>query len=101
MIEWESDTMSNVIDDFGKKRKTAIVFGAMRSGYGIDQIADEAMTVGQLKEMLTDIDDDVMIVLSHDNGYTYGSLSFVADLREERDGEYGIEYESIEEMRLW
>ena len=59
------------------------------------------MTVGQLKKILEDVDDDVMIVLSHDNGYTYGSLSFVADLREERDGEYGIEYESIEELRLW
>lgn len=54
--------------------RKAIVFEAPRTGYGIDQIADEAMTVGELKEILEGLDDDTLFVLSHDNGYTYGSI---------------------------
>lgn len=55
--------------------RQAIVFDARREGYGIDQIADRAITVGELKELLEDWDDDTLFVLSHDNGYTYGSIS--------------------------
>ena len=54
--------------------RKAIVFEAPRTGYGIDQIADDAMTVGELKEILEGLDDDTLFVLSHDNGYTYGSI---------------------------
>lgn len=54
--------------------RKAIVFEAPRTGYGIDQIADSAMTVGELKEILDGLDDDTLFVLSHDNGYTYGSI---------------------------
>lgn len=51
----------------------ALVFEAPREGYGIDQIR-RPMTVGELKEFLDDFDDDVLFILSHDNGYTYGSI---------------------------
>jgi hypothetical protein len=74
----------------------ALVFGAGREGYGIDQV-NNPMTVGELKEMLEYLDDDTAIILSHDNGYTYGSLSRWAELRESEDGE---EFEVIDEYRI-
>lgn len=54
---------------------TAIVFEAQRSGYGIDQIADKAITVGELIDILSDCNEDDIFVLSHDGGYIYGSVS--------------------------
>ena len=54
---------------------TAIVFEAQRDGYGIDQIADKAITVGELIDILRDCNEDDIFVLSHDGGYTYGSVS--------------------------
>ena len=54
---------------------TAIVFEAQRDGYGIDQIADKAITVGELIDILSDCNEDDIFVLSHDGGYTYGSVS--------------------------
>ena len=66
----------------------ALVFGVMREGYGIDQI-NNPLTVGDLRYLLEDLDDDITIILSHDNGYTYGSLPSVAELREQNnDGEW-------------
>ncbi len=78
----------------------AIVFEAPRSGYDIDQIK-HPMTVGELKELLADMDDDMAIICSHDNGYTYGSLSRTASIREEQEGEYGLEYEEIDTVSIW
>jgi len=49
------------------------------------------MTVGDLKAFLEDFDDDTYIILSHDNGYTYGSIN-------ERDSQ---EWEYDEEMEQW
>lgn len=77
--------------------KQVLVFSADRTAYGIDQIR-EPMTVGQLMRMLEDFDEDTPIVLSHDSGYTYGTLSRSADVREEVEGEYGTEYETVDEI---
>ena len=55
--------------------RTAIVFEASRDGYSINQIADKAITVGMLIDILQEFDEDSLFILSHDNGYTYGSLS--------------------------
>ena len=70
--------------------RKALVFDASRDGYGIDQIADKAMTVGELIEILEDFDDDRLIVLSHDRGYTYGSISamMMNEAVENEDGEW-------------
>lgn len=70
--------------------RKAIVFEAPRSGYGIDQIADGAMTVGELKEILEGLDDNTLFVLSHDNGYTYGSIKeyYSSMSYEGEDGEF-------------
>ena len=52
-----------------------------RTGYAVDQVS-RTMTVGELKRLLEDMDEDMPIYLSFDNGYTYG----------------GIEEESFEEV---
>lgn len=54
--------------------KSAIVFNAVSEGYSIDQLR-KPMTVGELKELLEDYEDDSLVILSFDNGYTYGSLN--------------------------
>ena len=70
--------------------REAIVFEAERKGYGIDQIANSAMTVGELRDILDQYDDEVLVVLSHDNGYTFGSLNerLMADSYEAAEGEW-------------
>lgn len=70
--------------------KNAIVFEAGRNGYSIDQISDRAMTVGELMGILEDYDEDTLVVLSHDNGYTYGSINDFErwDAHEDEDGDW-------------
>lgn len=71
--------------------RQALVFEAVREGYGIDQLDERrTMTVGDLIAILQDYDEDTLFVLSHDNGYTYGSIDrWDASLYEEReDGEW-------------
>ena len=71
-------------------KRMAIVFEAERRGYAIDQIADKAITVGELIGILQDFEEDTLFVLSHDRGYTYGSIPRwdfeVAE--EDEDGEW-------------
>lgn len=52
----------------------AIVFEADRAGYGIEQV-DRPATVADMRRWLEDMDGDDIVILSHDNGYTYGSVS--------------------------
>jgi hypothetical protein len=77
-----------------------LVFDADRTAYGIDQI-ERPMTVGELREFLKDFDEDDAIILSHDRGYTYGTLSRTVSIRVESKGEYGVEYEEIDESWVW
>ena len=48
------------------------------------------MTVGELIDILSDYDEDALFVLSHDNGYTYGSLDrwSYREAAENEDGEW-------------
>lgn len=60
--------------------KEAVVFEAPRTGYSISQLFEgyswnKPMTVGQLIGILEDFDDDAYVVISHDNGYTFGGLN--------------------------
>lgn len=50
-----------------------ITFEAVREGYSKSQVWNP-LTVGDLKAFLEDYNDDTLIFLSHDNGYTYGTL---------------------------
>lgn len=35
----------------------------------------ETMTIGELKKILSEYDDNQKVYLRHDNGYTYGTIS--------------------------
>lgn len=56
--------------------KRAIVFEAPRTGYSIDQIS-RPTTIGELKQLFEELEleDDDIFILSHDRGYTYGSIN--------------------------
>ena len=69
--------------------RKAVVFEAPRQGYEIDQL-NSPITVGQLRAILEDYDDDTLFILSHDNRYTYGSISEYgfSEFSEDEDGEW-------------
>lgn len=48
---------------------------AKREGYTPGQVAGRGITVGELVDILKLYDEDTPVVLSHDGGYTYGSIS--------------------------
>ena len=50
-----------------------LVIEASRTAYSPSQIK-WTMTVGELIELLEYYDENTPVVLSHDNGYTYGGL---------------------------
>jgi len=52
----------------------ALILNAKREAYGIEDIRSKTMTVRQLIDYLEQFDDETPVVLSHDNGYTYGSI---------------------------
>lgn len=85
--------------------KKALVFDAPRTGYSIDQVVNAAMTVGDLRAMLEDMEDDTLIICSHDNGYTYGSLSRCVSIYEEHESEdeeeFDPEWEEVDMIYAW
>jgi len=52
-----------------------LIINAKRNGYSPDQCGN-TMTVGELINYLEDFDPDEKIYLSHDRGYTYGSITY-------------------------
>lgn len=56
----------------------AIVIENVREGYGIDQIENRAMTLGelisQLEQYAVFYGRDTKVVISNDNRYTYGPV---------------------------
>lgn len=67
--------------------RQVVIIEARREGYSVEQAEDErkAITVGELMQMLEDMDEDAKIYISNDNGYTYGSVT-----------EYRIRWEWVE-----
>ncbi len=55
-----------------------VEIGARREAYSVDDVAGSTLTVGELIDILEEIGDEVgedaPIVVSHDGGYTYGSI---------------------------
>lgn len=51
-----------------------VKINARREGYGVDQCRN-TMTVKELIEYLEQFNDKSPVYLSHDNGYTYGSIT--------------------------
>ena len=60
-----------------------LIITAHRNGYETKQCGS-TMTVRELIEVLDNYDDDLKVYLSHDNGYTYGSIN-EGDLNESED----------------
>lgn len=57
--------------------KQVLIIEAKREGYSIEQAENEreAITVGELMQMLEEFDEDTKVYISNDNGYTYGSVT--------------------------
>lgn len=55
--------------------ESKVIIRADREGYAPNQIR-ETMTVSELIEALSDFDENAKIYLSHDNGYTYGGITY-------------------------
>lgn len=73
--------------------KEVIIIEAQREGYSIDQCY-KTMTAGELIQELSQYDEDTPIYLSHDNGYTYGSIKEEnIDIRYDDEGEDTYEEE--------
>lgn len=54
---------------------TRVIISVAREAYGIRDIK-KTMTVGELIDFLQEnFEEDSPIYISHDNGYTYGSVS--------------------------
>lgn len=54
--------------------KPFVTINAVREVYDPADIY-HTLTVGELKRILEDFSDDVKIIISHDNGYTFGALT--------------------------
>lgn len=50
-----------------------LVIEASRTAYSPSQVK-QTMTVGELIELLSEYNEYMPVVLSHDNGYTYGGI---------------------------
>ena len=66
--------------------KDWVTIEASRTTYSAKDILDRTMTVGELIAMLEEFDEDTPIIISNDNGYTYGGIHA-----------YDIGFDSIEE----
>lgn len=66
---------------------------AKRQGYSPSDIAGKTLTVAELRELLDQYPDDMPVILSHDNGYTYGGIgyNYVTDgyYADENEDSYG------------
>ena len=58
-----------------------LYINANRTGYAPDQIR-HTMTVAELIAALEDFPEDALVYLKHDNGYTYGGISW-GDIEED------------------
>lgn len=58
-----------------------LIINAERTAYKPSDI-QKTMTVRELIEALEDFDENARVILSHDNGYTYGGITY-RDLNEE------------------
>lgn len=76
-------------------KKMALVFEARNTDYRIADVR-RPMTVKDLMEILEDMDGDTPIIISHDRGYTYGTLSNPRALEGTEDPDYEGGYEWTE-----
>lgn len=56
-------------------RKECVTIAAHREAYTPGDCIGKAMTVGELKRLLEDFDEDAPVLVSNDDGYTYGAVT--------------------------
>lgn len=66
---------SSSTEDYHIEDIPILLLDARRDAYGISDVADGTMTVRELIQFLEDFDEDSKVVLSYDNGYTYGRVA--------------------------
>ena len=64
-----------------------IVLEAVVDAYSVDDVKNQ-ITVGDLIAFLEQFDDTDEVVLSFDNGYTYGGISDYADVYKPAEGDW-------------
>lgn len=60
-----------------------LIILAQRESYKMEDV--RTMTVRELREALEEFDDDAQVILSHDNGYTFGGIRY--GMMTEEEGE--------------
>ena len=64
----------------GEQDDQYVVIEGSRDGYGIDQVEDNTMTVGELIDYLSQFDSNTKVVIGNDfrggSYYTYGSINY-------------------------
>lgn len=77
-----------------EKQKVLIIRGN-RSGYGVDQVIDYTLTVGELIQKLSDFDLDTKIVLGNDmqryGYYTYGEVDTIHSVDVDEEGHFEVD----------
>lgn len=63
-----------------------IYIDADRTGYSTNQVKS-TMTVGELINYLEQFDEEAKIYLRHDNGYTYGGITYNSFDEDTREGD--------------
>lgn len=81
--------------------KEYLTIDGRREGYALDQIAN-TMTIGELIRELEGYDEDMLVAINNDNGYTYGSITWSSfrveeDEDEEEEDEWDDEDEEDDE----
>lgn len=55
--------------------KKMVILRTSRTSYGCEDLYNRTMTVGELIQELREYSNDVKVVFSNDNGYTYGEIT--------------------------
>lgn len=58
-----------------EERINAVFIRGNRDGYHPTQ-CNKTLTVSELRSILSDFDDDALVYLDNDEGYTYGSIYY-------------------------
>ena len=67
--------------------KEVLIYAASRDTYSAHASAERTMTAGELAEFFSRFDEDTPVILSFDNGYTYGRILEEAFVEEEIEQE--------------
>ena len=94
----EAESLSESVVDSECRDDSYVVIETGRDGYGIDQVEDDTMTIGDLIDELEDYDRNTKVVLGNDGQsygyYTYGYIDsyrikkFNKDSNEDDDYDY-------------